>query len=103
MPSEETKVIHSHSLIFQKDPSNLEPSQERVVRAIDFGRVCSIAPQLVPRHSAELAFADRAPLWLDSFHHLCGLHAEQPSAVFNQVRLLDAFFPFSCLTRTGAG
>lgn len=64
--------------------------QERITKAVEIGRVRTSHPfrHLLP---SRRRFADRSALWLDSFDHLCWVHAEQPATISDQVRVLSTF------------
>lgn len=62
--------------------------QERIIKAVDLARVrCPRpAPRLCRQRISLFALhSGCCPLWLDSIHHLRGVHEEQPSTITDQV------------------
>jgi hypothetical protein len=82
MPSEETKVRTTTMQFLVQSP------KKKFRRSVLFAQLISAAYVYRTFHLSSMqgpltSHIDRAPLWLDSVHHLCWLHAKQPSTVLD--------------------
>ena len=98
MPSEENKVSSLISIAIQHN-AKLVPLvlcvQERIIRVVEFGRVCPRVHSHKPR-SYWTEPIGRASLRVDPVHHLRRLHKEQPSTLANKVSELQVVLSAPC-------
>ena len=87
MPSEENKVSFSTPVVARRDIYIDSPflcTQERIIRVVEFGRVClRVHPQ--EPHAYRTEPTGRASLRVDPIHHLRRIYKEQPSTLADKV------------------